>query len=364
MKIRRVFSCALSVFMAAALTLPALAVDEDVLPPEPETVDMEQNPEEIQEPEDIQVSEEVQEPEESPEAENVPKPVEMPETPEQDLIEVVVPAVGGVVLNPYRMEVDTASGEVSKEQVIHEPQALHNNSSFPVKVNVEAVGEVWDGRFVPEPPSEDSEVREIFMYAEFRNSADGWAEGYTGAENQVIVSEEGTAAENVLVLEGNSEGYFRLSGTMAAGVYPLWSEENALDVTLSYSFEKMDGAAEPDTGIETPDESEENTTPDTPTETELPDNTETPDDTTTPDDTETPDEPEAPDDTETQDEPEAPDDTETPDEPEVPDDMETPDEPESPSAPDPEPEPEPVEEVPIETERPVEEEIVELEPME
>lgn len=156
----------------------------------------------------------------------------------EEVINVAVPATGEVILNPYRLPVEM-NGVETDGQVIHQAQSMINYSSFPVSVNVLATGSVWDARFVENPPVFNSGSKEIFLYAEFQSCPDGWLGFYQAAPNQLLITEYGTAGQNVLTLDAGGTGYFRLFGGMSTRVQPWWSSDNALRVTLAYSFERL-----------------------------------------------------------------------------------------------------------------------------
>ena len=63
---------------------------------------------------------------------------------EPPVINVLLPGGGRVVANPYGLAVPTEYG-VSREPVVHTPQALTNLNDFPVTVNAAAAGTVTPG---------------------------------------------------------------------------------------------------------------------------------------------------------------------------------------------------------------------------
>ncbi len=164
--------------------------------------------------------------------------------PEDDLIDVVVPAVGEVMLNPYGLAVETAWG-TNREQVQHQPQPLTNNSNFPVIVTATATGALaGDAWFVTAPPEREAEEKELFLYVEYQSQPDVWQGAYTGAPNQLLVTEYGSSGE-VLTLEAGAEGYYRLFGAMSPTPQTMWSSDNALTVTLAYTFTR-DPSSQPE----------------------------------------------------------------------------------------------------------------------
>ena len=263
---------------------PAPEEPEDTQPPEDvtdpdDTSDIPQPPEDVppeepQPPEDVTGPEDIQEPE--PEDE----PLEDPEpdaVPLEDLINVLVPSSGELVINPYGLEVDMDGG-VSTDQIVHSCQTLINLSDFPVIVDVSVTGTIpaeSGAGFVSAPPAQDASGKDVFLYAEFQQDPSVWVGEYWGLPYQVLADASG---ENVLTLEAGGEGYFRMFGAMS--VYPEepWSDTDTFGAVLSFTFTPVYPDPEPVEEPEAPEEeiSEEPENPDI-SEEEPPEDSETPD---------------------------------------------------------------------------------------
>ena len=230
-------------------------------------------PDELQPPEDVTGPDDIQEPE--PEDE----PLEDPEpdaVPLEDLINVLVPSSGELVINPYGLEVDIDGG-VATDQIVHSCQTLINLSDFPVIVDVSVTGTIpaesgaW---FVSAPPAQDAPGKDVFLYAEFQPDPSVWVGEYWGLPYQVLADASG---ENVLTLEAGGEGYFRMFGTMS--VYPEepWSDTDTFGAVLSFTFTPVYPDLEPVEEPEAPEEEipEEPENPDI-SEEEPPEDSETP----------------------------------------------------------------------------------------
>jgi hypothetical protein len=180
-------------------------------------------------------------PDEEPEAteiEDVPAAVSLED---EDLIEVSVPATGQIMLDPYGL-----SKNFDGSQLSHDPQALVNNSGFPVSVNVQLTGTVpaeSEAILVDSYPAADCQEKEVFTYVEFSTALDDWADSYIGAENQMVALADGVYREDVMTLDEGGEGYFRFSGTMAAEA--IWDETDTFGATLIFSFEPVYTDEEP-----------------------------------------------------------------------------------------------------------------------
>lgn len=233
MRTKKLISTILALFLALQWILPALALEEttqaeageptgetDILPEDPA-------------PEEPEAAEEVPDTFEAAPAEEIPA-----EEPEVPVIDVLVPATGQMVINPYRMAVDTVSGKTT-EQIVHEPQVLISGSDFPVRVSARAVGRLnpeSTARFISTPPSVDAEDKEIFLYVEFQNDPTFWTGTYGDWPNQLLVTDRGAEKADVMALEAYGVGYFRLFGAMTNFPDPMWGEEDAPDVTLAFTF--------------------------------------------------------------------------------------------------------------------------------
>ena len=295
MKKRKLISIILALLLALQWITPALASEGDIPPELGEDVEVPEvlpeeppeapAPEDIQPPEDVppeepQPPEDVAGPEDIQEPEPEDEPLEDPEpdpVPLEDLINVLVPSSGELVINPYGLEVDMDGG-VSTDQIVHSCQTLINLSDFPVIVDVSVTGTIpaeSGAGFVSAPPAQDAPGKDVFLYAEFQQDPSVWVGEYWGLPYQVLADASG---ENVLTLEAGGEGYFRMFGAMS--VYPEepWSDTDTFGAVLSFTFTPVYPDPEP---VEEPGAPEEEIpeAPENPdiSEEELPEDSENPD---------------------------------------------------------------------------------------
>lgn len=156
----------------------------------------------------------------------------------QDMIDVLVPGSGQIIINPYRLE-KILDGGTTTAQIIHQPQALMNCSDIPVLVNVSVKGTVPEESsvfFVSAPQPEEIQQKWVFLYVEFQSDMEWWRDSYNGAANQVLVAADVAEARGVLVLEPWSEGFFRFSGNMSAVGDYTWIAEDTFGAVLVFSF--------------------------------------------------------------------------------------------------------------------------------
>ena len=196
------------------------------------------------------------------------------------VINVIVPSTGHMVINPYRLAV-RPDGVETTTQLVHAPQALTNLSNFPVTVNVTASASLpreSEAVFVHTPPAPDAKAKEVFLYAEFQERPDWWEGAYRDLPNQLPVSSRGASAGNVLTLDAQGEGWFRLFGALAPSPASAWSDTDTFGAVLTFTFAPLYPDPEPVEEPEAPEEEvpEDPETPDTPEEAP-PEDSETPD---------------------------------------------------------------------------------------
>ena len=199
------------------------------------------------------------------------------------LINVIVPSTGHMVINPYRLAV-RPDGVETTAQLVHAPQVLTNLSDFPVAVNVTATASLpreSEAVFVHAPPAPDAKAKEVFLYAEFQEPPDWWEGAYLELPNQLPVSPRGASAGNVLTLDAQGEGWFRLFGALAPSPASAWSDTDTFGAVLTFTFAPLYPDPEP---VEEPEAPEEEV-PEDPETSDIPE--EAP-----PEDSETPDVPE------------------------------------------------------------------------
>lgn len=196
------------------------------------------------------------------------------------VIKVIVPSTGHMVINPYRLAV-RPDGVETTAQLVHAPQALTNLSDFPVTVNVTATASLpreSEAAFVHAPPAPDAKDKEVFLYAEFQERPDWWEGAYRDLPNQLPVSPCGASAGNVLTLDAQGEGWFRLFGALAPSPASAWSDTDTFGAVLTFTFAPLYPDPEPVEEPEAPEEEvlEDPETPDT-LEEAPPEDSETPD---------------------------------------------------------------------------------------
>ena len=199
-----------------------------------------------------------------------PTAAESPAPDAGGVIKVIVPSTGHMVINPYRLAV-RPDGVETTAQLVHAPQALTNLSDFPVTVNVTATASLpreSEAVFVHAPPAPDAKDKEVFLYAEFQERPDWWEGAYLDLPNQLPVSPRGASAGNVLTLDAQGEGWFRLFGALAPSPASAWSDTDTFGTVLTFTFAPLYQDPEPVEEPEAPEEEvpEDPESPDTPEE--------------------------------------------------------------------------------------------------
>lgn len=253
-----------------------------------------------------------------------------------EMVRVIVPDSGHVIINPYQLEVDI-DGETSTEQIAGGTYSMVNLGDTPVTVSASAAGTVFgtgDMVFVDTPPAEKSLWKELFLYVEFQDEfyGIGWSGQYTGAPNQLLIGEGPCEPRDVLTLEAGGTGLYRMFGSVTKFPEIPWSVGDDFQVVLTFTFTPI--VTDPiDLKEESPEESAPED-PETPEDPEVPETPEAPEVPETPENPEVPENPEAPEIPETPETPEAPETPETPENPETSENPETPENPETSNVPE------------------------------
>ncbi len=285
MRAKKLLTTLLALLLAFTLTVPAFAAGTELpdIPTQEEPAEQSAPPEQEQFPSEAPPApEDAQPPEDVPESpDDIQEPTSEDEplvdpVPPEDVINVLVPSSGELVINPYGLQVDMADG-VTTDQIVHSCQTLINLSDFPVIVDVSVTGTIpaeSAAGFVSVPPAQDAPGKDVFLYAEFQPDPSVWVGEYWGLPYQVLADASG---ESVLTLEAGGEGYFRMFGAMS--VYPEepWSDTDTFGAVLSFTFTPVYPDLEPVEEPEAPEEEipEEPENPDI-SEEEPPEDSETP----------------------------------------------------------------------------------------
>lgn len=180
-------------------------------------------------------------------------------TTEVPTIKITVPTTGGVVINPYRMEVNMTSsggGAKDKDQILSAVQAIANESNVAIKVNATVTGEApgeSKAVFATAPLKGTETTKSVFLYLEViagdkvtydksnsKFTKTEWADAYDAkATNMVPVSggNKSTTKAGVATIAAKgasdpSYAAFRLSGTAATAPTEAWTTTDKVNVTI------------------------------------------------------------------------------------------------------------------------------------
>ena len=167
---------------------------------------------------------------------------------EDPALSMEVPATSWVVANPYHMEVEQ-DGVSSTDDIVSPVLVLENQSGFPVRVDVRAVGTTpYDSEavFVTTPPEEDTVGKELFLYAEFQEIPDPddtpvWLGGFYDAYNQLLITESGLSKDGVMDLEAAgseySQGAMRVFGSVAPATPDrFWQKSDSFSINFVFTY--------------------------------------------------------------------------------------------------------------------------------
>lgn len=163
-------------------------------------------------------------------------------------ITVTVPATAEVFINPYRMPVIIGSEETDA-QIMSTPACIKNMSEVPISVSVSVTGAIKEGSNMRLVMSTTQGTKltskSAFIYFEIQ-AADSddpdavyWDEEYDAAKHLVVRTYARTM-KNIVALGADGEegcfGAFRLTGDCVARPKTAWTEDDGIDVTISFTF--------------------------------------------------------------------------------------------------------------------------------
>ena len=211
------------------------------------------------------------------------------DTKQVPVIKVTLPTMTNYIFNPYRLKVKVnEEGEESSEEIVSEGFSVINQGNCKVDIYMNAVVKEQKGSFeISDDPDfgrlENSKAAFIYIEAGKSDGNGGYtyADGYTGADGQIIVRKERSEAGKIMSLDspeavgGTSVGQIKIKGR--AGVDPdnAWSESDTADILLTFrivlSEEQNADAAQPESTDS--DEQPDSTEPENTNSGEQPDST-------------------------------------------------------------------------------------------
>lgn len=163
-------------------------------------------------------------------------------------ISVTVPQTGAAFINPYQMDV-TIDATETNAQIISTPAAIENESEVPLQVTVTATGQMKEGGsmgFATEPTNGVGRGKRVFIYFEIvpANSADSavWASEYDPEKHLLVRTGSRTKRDIVTLSQSGKDGSFgafRLAGDCTINPIVPWSENDGLDVDITFTFKAM-----------------------------------------------------------------------------------------------------------------------------
>lgn len=164
---------------------------------------------------------------------------------------VTVPATAEVLINPYRIPVSIGDVETSA-QIMSSPACIENLSEVPVSVSVSITSTLKEGSNMrlSMTPTQGTKItsKSAFIYFEMQ-AADSddpdavyWDDAYD-ATKHLVVRTYSRIMKNIVALGAGGEdgcfGAFRLSGDCVAHPKIAWTEDDGIDVTISFTFSPL-----------------------------------------------------------------------------------------------------------------------------
>lgn len=179
---------------------------------------------------------------------------------EAPTIKLTVPQTGTVIINPYKMTVNseaTGNEDVS-DQIISATQFIKNESDVDINVSATVIGKpAEDGEAVLATSAlKGSETtKSVFMYLEIGESSDGstdpsWKGSYVSSDpSMVAVTSKSTTKANMYTLKadvGSTPTYagFRLNGAAASKPTKAWTDKDKVDVEIAFTFDPVAATGE------------------------------------------------------------------------------------------------------------------------
>ena len=167
-----------------------------------------------------------------------------------EIIVVTVPTNADVVINPYELPVEINGSSVT-DQIVTTPVSLWNQSAAPVKVSVAVGCTVREGSDLYmlsySTKGLHTTAKRAFAYFEIQATNDpdrvAWDSEYDS--NKHLVVRDGRSKKNIVTLDAGDEnaplnnkcyGAFRLTGDCVSNPKNEWTEQDGIDVVLTFSF--------------------------------------------------------------------------------------------------------------------------------
>lgn len=167
-----------------------------------------------------------------------------------EIIVVTVPTNANVVINPYELPVEINHESVT-DQIITTPVSLWNQSAAPIKVSVAVGCKVKEGSnlyMVPYSTKQSpTTIKRVFAYFEIQPTSDpdrvSWDSEYDSSKHLVV--RDGMSRKNIVTLDAGDAnapssnkcyGAFRLTGDCVSNPKNEWTEQDGIDVVLTFSF--------------------------------------------------------------------------------------------------------------------------------
>lgn len=162
-------------------------------------------------------------------------------------IKVTIPTTGTVVVNPYKMEVNDGTNDVT-DQIVSAPQFIKNESNVDIAIDVTTTGEIAQGSaavFATNNVASTVTTKSVFLYFEIMAATDGstaptWADAYDSkAVNMVPVAAKATTKKDVIKMGAgdSTETYaaFHLAGNAASNPTKAWTADDKVNVKVAFT---------------------------------------------------------------------------------------------------------------------------------
>lgn len=162
-------------------------------------------------------------------------------------IVVTVPTTSAVFINPYQLPVVIDANETD-EQIVSTPASIENKSEVPLSVTVTVncvVDEQSDMRLVTSSTEKEGSSRKnVFIYFEMQVVSDPdhvtWDSEFDDEKHIVVRSGASKTRKDMVTIaaadQPNHFGAFRLSGDCIISPKKPWTENDKINVSITFSF--------------------------------------------------------------------------------------------------------------------------------
>lgn len=180
-------------------------------------------------------------------------------------IKITLTDSGKVVVNPYKMQVTNPAdptGDKLTDQIVSAPLYIKNESNVALDIDAAVTGTAPTGVTFATTTTQGSKAvttKSIFMFFEIKAAEDGTTSPFTGTStydaksaNQILVAAKEAKKAKVLTMGAGVDdtgaaaptyACYRLTGDAASAPTTAWTADDAVSVSVAFTFTPTVAAA-------------------------------------------------------------------------------------------------------------------------